>query len=337
MFRVLKNDEFKKANQTEDWQPTATLAALKARAEILQKIRDFFAARQVLEVETPLLSSAATVDLHIHNFVSNYEQFGNPTQQTLYLQSSPEFAMKRLLAAGSGSIYQLCKAFRNGDHGRQHNPEFTILEWYRLDFSHHDLMNEVDDFFQIILHTQPAQRYSYAEIFQQYLKIDPHQASINDLQNCASQHQLHTSLSNTDKHDDWLNLLLTHLIEPHLGLEQPTFIYDFPSSQAALARIRPGNPDVAERFEVYIKGMELANGYYELTDPVEQQHRFQQYRAYCERLDLQPPPVDQRLLDALTHGLPPCAGVALGVDRLIMLAMETAQIEDVIAFPLERA
>lgn len=336
MYLVLKNNEFK-TPRTDDWQPTASLAALKKRAEILQQIRDFFAQRQVLEVETPLISSAATADLNIHNFVTVYQELGHTTQQSLYLQTSPEFAMKRLLAAGSGSIYQICKAFRNGDNGRQHNPEFSMLEWYRLDFDHHQLMQEVDELFQTILHTAPGERLSYADIFQHYLQLNPHRSSVTELQNCAAQHDLHTSLTHHDSVDDWLSLLLTHLIEPHLGRKQPTFIYDFPASQAALAKIRPGNPPVAERFEVYIEGIELANGYHELTDPVEQQQRFMHYQSYCESLNLQPPPIDERLLAALAHGLPNCAGVALGIDRLVMLAIKATSLAEVIAFPLARA
>ncbi len=319
------------------WRPSASLASLRLRASILNRIRQFFDERQILEVETPLLSHATVPSQHLHSFQTDY-RFANPTQkQTLYLQTSPEFAMKRLLAADSGPIYQLCKAFRNlGESGRHHNPEFTILEWYRPGFNHHDLMNEVEDLLKIILACRSAQRFTYLEIFQQFLQIDPHQASLEQLKQVGQHFKLYTeNLALTEK-DDYLDLLMTHLIEPNLP-QHPIFIYDFPASQAALARLRPGKPTVAERFEVYVQGLELANGFHELSSSSEQRQRFNDDLAQRKKAGYPDIPIDEHLLAALAHGLPDCAGVALGVDRLILLAAKKQAIDDVLAFPLERA
>ena len=319
------------------WRPSASLTNLRLRANILQRIRQFFDARHILEVETPLLSQATVTSKYLHSFQSDY-CLANPEQkQTLYLQTSPEFAMKRLLAADSGPIYQLCKAFRNqGESGRHHNPEFTILEWYRPGFNHHELMDEVEALLKKILACPAAQRFTYCEIFQQFLHIDPHQASITQLKQTATHFKLHTENLALMERDDWLDLLMTHLIEPNLP-PHPVFIYDFPASQAALARIRPGNPAVAERFEVYVQGLELANGFHELSSSSEQRQRFNNDLTQRKKAGIPAVPLDENLLAALAHGLPDCAGVALGVDRLILLAAKERAIDDVLAFPLARA
>lgn len=323
--------------QLNAWQPTTSLATLHLRARLLSRIRQFFAERQVLEVETPLLSQATVTDKYLQSFQTNYH-FANPEQkQTLYLQTSPEFAMKRLLAAGSGAIYQLCKAFRNqGESGRTHNPEFTMLEWYRPGFNHHDLMDEMESLLKIILGCPSAQRFSYAELFQHYLQLDPHQASIEPLKQTAHRFNLATENLICLEKDDWLNLLMTHCIEPQLP-KHPVFIYDFPASQAALARIRPGEPALAERFEVYVQGLELANGFHELSSASEQRQRFKNDLIQREQAGYPLVPIDERLLAALEQGLPDCAGVALGVDRLIMLAAGKNSINEVITFPIEHA
>lgn len=300
------------------WKPSASLVNLRLRAQILAKIRSFFAEREVLEVETPLLSAAATTDPHLKSF---------RVERDYYLQTSPEFAMKRLLAAGSGAIYQIGKAFRDEEQGRQHNPEFTMLEWYRPGFDHHDLMDEMDDLLQTILGTETAERLIYADAFQKYLGINPHTATITELQKCAQINIV--GLENASR-DAWLHLLISHCIEPHLGQQKPTFLYNFPASQAALARVHDG---VAERFEVYIQGMELANGFHELRDATEQEKRF---IADLQERSIQVP-YDQHLLSALRHGLPDCAGVALGIDRLVMIAANTRNIADVMSFPIDRA
>jgi len=318
------------------WEPTASFETLKHRAQLYQKIRVFFAERNVLEVETQLLSQHSVTDVHIESFSTNYK-FGNQ-QQTYYLQTSPEYAMKRLLAAGSGPIFQICKAFRNGEAGSQHNPEFTMLEWYRPGFNHHDLMDEMDEFLQEILKCKPAQRSSYQDLFEKYFNLNVLQCALIELQNTIKAKNISlTSDINKLDYNSCLEILLTHVIEPNLGIEEPFFVYDFPISQAALAKIRDDDPPVAERFEVYINGVECANGFHELTDANEQQQRFindQQQRKKNNNLI---PEIDHRFLAALQHGLPNCAGIAVGLDRLLMLPNTINNIQEVISFPWDRA
>lgn len=324
-----------------NWQPTTSLETLKQRAEIIAKIRAFFAERNILEVDTPLLSQASVTDLHLQSFVTTYFQEDKIKSKNLYLQTSPEFAMKRLLAAGSGAIYQICKAFRNGgESGRLHNPEFTMLEWYRPGFDHHQLMDEMNDLLQLILKTETAERVNYRELFLRYVDLDPHMVSVGELEECLKKLNIHFSNSSAKSisRDDCLHLIMTHTIEPHLGKNnKPTFIYDFPASQAALAKIRNDNPPVAERFEVYINGIELANGFHELTDATEQRNRFLNDLSERKKLNYPEIPIDENLLAALQYGMPDCAGVALGIDRLIMLAAKKNKLADVVSFPLERA
>jgi lysyl-tRNA synthetase class 2 len=321
--------------QSESWRPTASLDALRLRAEILAKIRAFFAEREVLEVETPLLASAPVTDLHLQALSCRYRGPGADGGLTLWLQTSPEFAMKRLLAAGSGPIFQICKAVRDGEAGRRHNPEFTILEWYQPGWDHHQLMDEIDDLLTDVLGTGPGERLTYGEAFARYAGVDPHLGPEDDLR--ARVEALGVPSAGELGRDDLLDLLLTHVVEPRLGHCQPTLIHDYPASQAALARVRPGNPPLAERFEVFVEGLELANGYHELTDPHLQRHRFEADLAARRREDLPEVPIDEHLLAALEHGLPECAGVALGFDRLVMLAAGTREIADVVAFPVDRA
>ena len=316
------------------WQPTASIANLRLRAELLQQIRQFFADRQVWEVDTPLLSQATVTDLHIESFVT-HSQLGSKDQVPLYLMTSPEYPMKRLLAAGSGCIYQITKAFRKEEAGREHNPEFTLLEWYRVNFDYHQLIAEVTDLVRLLLNTPAPQMLTYQQVFQQYLNLDPHSASICDLQRATpSATEYHGT---EDDKDNWLNLLLSHVIQPQLI--RPTFIYDFPASQAALAVIAKNsqNIPVAQRFELYIAGMELANGWQELTDDHEQKQRFQTDLLMRKKLNLAQYPYDQHLIDALSSGLPNCSGVAMGIDRLLMLALKVNSIEKVISFPIDRA
>jgi lysyl-tRNA synthetase class 2 len=301
------------------------------------QIRAFFQLRSVLEVETPLLSHATVTDLHLQSFSTEYHL--SPQQkQTLYLQTSPEFAMKRLLAAGSGPIYQICKAFRNGgESGRYHNPEFTLLEWYRPGFNHHALMDEIEALLQTVLHTPLAERISYQELFYLHTNVNPHTASLQELQ-AASQHFNIPPVNNlADTRDNFLFLLMTHVIEPALRSKNVVFIYDFPASQAGLAKVRQSSPPVAERFEVYINGIELANGFHELTDATEQEQRFNADLELRAKQGYPEVPIDQRLLAALKEGLSPCAGVALGLDRLIMLALAKTTIDEVISFPISCA
>lgn len=316
-----------------NWQPTCTLEALHQRAKLLQQIRDFFLQRNILEVETPTLSQHAVTDAHIESIRS---EFTNGTiTQTVFCQTSPEYAMKRLLAAGSGSIFQICKAFRSDELGRYHNPEFTMLEWYHLDYDHHQLMDEMDELLQHVLQCSAALRLSYQNCFLQYLNIDPLTCSLEELKSIIHAQKI-MDTSDFDR-DTCLQLLMSHLIEPHLGLREPFFLYDFPASQAALAKMNPNNPLVANRFEVYIKGIEIANGFHELSNAEEQRQRFEKDLSLRQSLNRRPMEIDQRLLQALSHGLPNCSGVALGIDRLLMLKINASSISDVIAFPWDRA
>lgn len=321
------------------WQPTASISQLRQRAELINKIRQFFAAKDILEVETPLLSNASIPDPNIQSFVTDYTVPGQIQPHKLYLQTSPEFAMKRLLAAGSGPIYQVCKAFRNhGESGRFHNPEFTMLEWYRPGFDHHALMTEMDEFFQFVAASQAAEKISYADLFQRELDLNPHLASISELENCGTQHGLQDiRWSPAPSRDDWLMLLMANLIEPKIGQYQPTFVYDFPATQAALARISQSQPPVAQRFEVYWHGIELANGFYELGDAMEQKTRFMRELVARREQGKSAVPVDENLIAALAAGFPDCAGVAVGIDRLLMIVIGAVHISDIISFDVARA
>jgi lysyl-tRNA synthetase class 2 len=322
-------------NSRDDWRPTASLEMLHLRAEILAKIRSFFDERDVLEVETPLLASAPVTDLHLHAMTARYRGPGADEGRDLYLQTSPEFAMKRLLASGSGSIYQICRAFRDGEAGRRHNPEFTILEWYRPGWDHHRLMDEMDELLAELLGSRSAERLTYAEAFERYAGFDAFGESDEGLRVRVG--KLGARDAEGLSRDDLLDLVLTHIIEPKLGHCQPTFIHDYPASQASLSRIRDGERPVAERFEVFVEGVELANGYHELTDDAEQRRRFESDLDARRNRGLPEVPIDEGLLAALEHGLPDCAGVALGVDRLAMLTAGTRNLSDVLAFPIDRA
>ena len=320
-----------------DWQPTARLKTLQERAAIMQQIRQFFAERGVLEVETPLLSQHAVTDPHIQSFNTGFEATDGKTQN-YSLQTSPEYAMKRLLASGSGAIFQLCKSFRNGDVSEIHNPEFTMLEWYRPGFNLEQLMDEMDVLLQQLLTVTAAERFSYQQLFEHYLTINPFTLSTAELAEFAQNKGIHLVGDTTlfDR-DTWLQIIMGHLIEPELGHTKPVFVYDFPASQAALARLNPTNPEFAARFEVYCHGMELANGFYELCDAGEQRKRFSNDQQERVQLGYAPISMDERLLAALEHGLPDCSGVALGIDRLMMIAFKTKKIKDVLSFDWSRA
>ena len=306
---------------------------LQARAALLREVRQFFAERQVLETDTPILSNAAGTDPSQEPVTATLEYPGSSS--AFYLQTSPEFAMKRLLAAGSGPIYQLAKSFRKGEAGKLHNPEFTMLEWYRPGYSMADLMDEVEILVEQILRTGPATRITYTELFSQFLNINPMTVSADELQSLAKQ-KLDISIESNLK-DTWLDLLFSHCIQPEL--QEPTFITHYPPSQAALAEVTLNEEGVetALRFELVVQTMELANGYQELTDPVEQARRFDKDIATRKAEGLPVYPADHNLIAALEHGLPACAGVALGFDRLLMLKTGAQSITDVIPFPIDRA
>ncbi|MDY6982823.1 MAG: EF-P lysine aminoacylase EpmA [Pseudomonadota bacterium] len=319
----------------DDWLPTASPELLQARAHLNRTLRAFFDARGVLEVETPLLSHAIGTDPNLHPVTANYQPHPHAPAQTLYLQTSPEFAMKRLLAAGSGPIYQLCKAVRNGESGTRHNPEFTMLEWYRPGFTLAQLMDEVEALVVAVLGPRAFTRLTYRELFQQQLGIDPHAIGDAELQALVAKH---IDLHQPETHrDTLLELLYNQVVEP--ALQEAVFIHEYPATQAALARITQDarGRAVALRFELVIGGMEIANGYDELADAAEQQKRFNADQALRRARGLPEFPVDARLLAALQHGMPACAGVALGVDRLLMLQCGARDISGVLNFPHSRA
>ncbi|MBS34971.1 MAG: hypothetical protein CMO26_03490 [Thiotrichales bacterium] len=310
------------------WTPDCEQAALVARAQLLARVRTFFAERDVLEVETPLLGAGASTDPMLASL--HTEVLLGADRQRLYLQTSPEFFMKRLLCAGSGDIYQICKAFRDRETGSLHNPEFTILEWYRVGYDHHALMDEVAELITAVLGPGETERVSYRSLFQQHVGIDPLAAADSDV--VRSARQLTRLAPDTSlERDEALELLLAEVIQPKLAGRR-VFIHDFPASQAALARLSTTEPVVAERFELYVAGIELANGFHELGSSEEQRARFQAELLDRERRGLPWVPMDEQLLAALQSGLPPCAGVALGIDRLLLASMGEAHIDQVIAF-----
>lgn len=313
--------------RSQHWRPTASLDVLKKRAELLRQIRAFFYARDVLEVDTPALSVAGNTDPNIENFRTDYTGPGEADK--LYLHTSPEFAMKRLLAADSGAIYQLCKVFRNGEAGRQHNPEFTMLEWYRPEFDHNQLMDEVAELINDVLGEKEIVRISYQQAFIEHAGIDPLSADPSALEKCAKQNGLEHVIGMDDASvDDWCDLLVDQVVVPALGKDR-IFIYDYPASQAALAKISQSDSRVAERFELFIDGVEIANGFHELTNEIEQRQRFDNENKKREGAGLSKLPIDENLLAALEFGLPDCAGVALGIDRLLMIAAGVDSISDV--------
>ncbi|EKO3932418.1 elongation factor P--(R)-beta-lysine ligase [Vibrio fluvialis] len=320
-----------------EWMPTASIEQLKQRAALLRSIRQFFAERDVLEVDTPAMSHATVTDVHLHTFQTEFVGPGYADGRKLHLMTSPEFHMKRLLAAGSGSIYQMGKAFRNEENGRYHNPEFTMLEWYRIGFDHHDLMDEMDALLQMTLQTSPAERMTYQQAFLDVLGVCPLEGSMTELKQAAAKLGLSDIAEPEQDRDTLLQLLFSMGIEAKIGQHVPAFVYDFPASQAALAKINPNDARVADRFEVYFKGIELANGFHELDNPREQLARFEADNVKRIEMGLTPQPIDYHLIAALEAGLPECAGVALGIDRLIMLALGEDHIDKVTAFPFPRA
>ncbi|MFT4464224.1 MAG: elongation factor P--(R)-beta-lysine ligase [Sodalis sp. (in: enterobacteria)] len=324
-------------SDSASWQPSAPIANLLKRAAIVGQIRRFFSDRGLLEVETPAMSQATVTDIHLVPFQTRFIVPGAAGGMSLYLMTSPEYHMKRLLAAGSGPIFQLCRSFRNEEAGRYHNPEFTMLEWYRPHYDMYRLMNEVDDLLQQILDCDSAETLSYQQVFTRHVGIDPLSADKGQLYEAAVKWDLGEAASAKDDRDTLLQLLFAMMVEPNIGRDKPAFVYHFPTSQAALAEISTEDHRVADRFEVYFKGIELANGFRELTDAREQRQRFEQDNRKRVAMSLTEQPIDENLLAALAQGMPECSGVALGVDRLAMLALKAERLSDVIAFPVERA
>ena len=300
---------------------------------MLAAAREFFATRGILEVETPILSSASVSDPQIESLVTQVAGIGN-----FHMATSPEYAMKRLLAAGSGDIYQICKVFRDAERGRWHNPEFTLIEWYRLGFDDAALMTEVEALVGCLLaprQLEAAERLSYSAALQRHAGVDAHGASDADLADAARRHGIvcHAELDRDAK----LDLLMGLVVGPRLGVERPCFICDYPVSQAALARLKPGLPPVAARFELYLNGVELANGFHELVNAGEQRARFDQDLILRRARGQVQSPLDERLLAALTAGLPDCSGVALGFDRLVAIALGAPRLADAMAFTIDTA
>jgi lysyl-tRNA synthetase class 2 len=323
------------------WRPSATPERLKARAALLERARAFFAERAILEVDTPLVVNAPVSDVHVHSAaVQLRADPGIAAAPALYLHTSPEYAMKRLLAAGCGDIYQICHVVRGFESGRLHNPEFVLIEWYRLGFSLRQLMDEVAALVLSLLgeagRGRLAEHLSYREAFQRTLGLDPLSADPAALA-AAAQPLAVAGTAQALSRDALLELLMGAMVGPRLGHGVLSFVHGYPASQAALARLDSEDPRIAERFELYCEGIELANGFRELADAHEQRRRFATDNAGRARAGLPVAAPDERLLAALAAGLPDCAGVALGFERVLMLATGARHIDEVLTFPTASA
>ena len=320
-------------NSNMNWLPNAAIDTLKHRAQLLRQLRGFFYQRHVFEVDTPLLSQYSVAAAQLQPVIAHLHDIPH------YLQTSPEYAMKRLLAAGSGCIYQLGKVFRHGERGRLHNPEFTLLEWYRVDWTLQQLLAEVSTLLQTCANTHALTQADYGQLFMQHVGLNPHTAPLAQLQQACipilgkADHELARA--------DLQALLFNHYVENKLGHDAPVAVIHFPEDQAELATLTQGNDcaySVAERAEIYWQGIELANGYQELTDADALQRRWQQRQQECPHPH---PPwharQDPRLIAALQHSLPRCAGIALGVDRLLMLMLKKSKVDEVMSFAIEQA
>jgi len=320
------------------WQPSASVEALRLRARLNAEIRAFFVERGVLEVETPILSRAGNTDPNIASFSLQFSGRGDGAPRTRWLRTSPEYPLKRLLAAGVGDCYELGRVFRDGEAGARHNPEFTMLEWYRLGWDHLRLVDETAALAQralaLVGKSAQLRRVRYRDLYRDALGLDPFAAGDAELRAALGAVEIDPAGL---VRDDWLDLLMTHRLQPAFDAGELLAVYDYPASQCALARIRDDAPPVAERFELYLGPLELANGYHELRDAAEQGRRFERDRAVrTERGAVSPPP-DAALLSALAAGLPACAGVAVGVDRLLMAMLGSERIADALAFDFARA
>ena len=313
---------------------------LQVRARLFREIRAFFAGHGFLEVDTPLLSADTVIDRYLDPLPVTV--FGNPCRpevgRRMWLQTSPEFHMKRLMASGADAIFQITRAFRAGEVGPLHNPEFTIVEWYRRDDSMAEGMQLLSDLAEAMLHRGAAEIVTYADAFRRHAGVDPHSDGIGVIGSACHDCGIAVpdGMAKQDR-DEWLNLLMGAHIQDRLGRSRPTIICDFPESQAALAQVRPGDPAVAERFELFVDGVELANGYHELLDAEALEERNRQTNTHRGAAGKYQLPEDSRLLDAMRQGLPKCAGVALGFDRLVMLATGNQDIGEVLPFPFDRA
>ena len=324
-----------------DWRPTADLDAMRLRARLYATIRAFFADRGVLEVETPVLSVAGNTDVNIQSFSLEFSGRTDGAPRTRWLRTSPEFPLKRLLAAGIGDCYELGRVFRDGEAGGRHNPEFTMLEWYRVGWDHLRLIDETVALVQgalvLVAREATVSQTTFRDLYRERLGLDPLLAAEAELQAALGDVRIDPDGLTRD---DWLDLLMTHRLQPAFANDETLVVRDWPASQCALAKIRSahdGEPAVAERFELYLGPLELANGYHELTDAAEQRARFQRDLATRRARGATCPPVDERLLASMASGLPDCAGVALGVERLLMCLADTDAIADVLAYPFALA
>jgi lysyl-tRNA synthetase class 2 len=322
----------------DGWRPGADLPALRMRADLYALIRRVFSARGVLEVETPILSQAGNTDPNIASFRAQFDGHVGAGSRERWLRTSPEFPLKRLVAAGIGDCYELGRVFRNGEAGRRHNPEFTMLEWYRVGWDHRRLMRETAELagaaLALVDRTARVRETTYRALFQDALGVDPMRDEETVLRAALDGIAIDPSGL---RRDDWLDLLLTHRIQPGFRHDELLLVHDYPASQCALAKLRAGDPPVAERFELYLGPVELANGYHELTDASEQRARFERDLSLRTQRGDPLPPLDERLLAALSQGLPDCAGVAMGIDRLLGAMLGNDAIAATLAFPFDRA
>jgi elongation factor P--(R)-beta-lysine ligase len=322
------------------WAPGSARDALRLRGWLNRMIREFFHARGVLEIETPMLSRAGNTDPNIASFSLEFSGRTDGAPRTRWLRTSPEFALKRLLAAGVGDCYELGRVFRDGEAGGRHNPEFTMLEWYRVGWNHLQLADETAELVQAALalvgRTGAIARSTFRDLYRDTLGIDPFTADEATLRNALGDVRIDPERLTRD---DWLDLLMTHRIQPAFAADAILVVHDYPASQCALARIRGGGDGmpVAERFELYLGTLELANGYHELLDAREQRQRFERDLGVRAARGQPMPPIDEALLAALEVGLPECAGVALGIERLLMGMLGSDRIADVLAFDFARA
>ncbi len=318
------------SEERHHWRPGATFTTLERRAEILQSARQYFAATRAMEVETPTLSRTAVSDVHLASIGAQV------CNHTMWLHTSPEYAMKRLLAAGCGDIYQVARVYRDHEYGRYHNPEFTMIEWYRLNYDHHQLMDDVEALIGCMLPSRcvdRAERIGYEAAILLHAGVDPFTDNNETLIAALTRHAIDVPESIIRERDALLDLIMSTIVGPKLGHHGLLFVYDYPASQASLARIRG---KVASRFEAYLDGMELANGFHELSDVNEQRTRFTTDNEQRHQRGLPINNIDEHFLSALTHGLPNCAGVALGFDRLLMCAIGAKHIDEVQAFSFKR-
>lgn len=319
-----------------DWRPSASNYTLIKRAAILYKIRSFFYNNNVMEVETPILSRFETTDIYIKSFQTNYIDFSKNKKIKLWLVTSPEYHMKRLLSSNIGSIYQISHSFRNEERGFYHNPEFSMLEWYQIDCDMHCMIKAVDVFLKHVLNYTISDKISYQEVFIKYLDIDPLSSKKNVLLKKFKELKIMNLIDSQNDSNKLLEILFMVGIEPYIGKTNPIFIYHFPQKQAALSSINIQDNRVCNRFEVFFKGIELGNGFEELTDSSEQRKRFEDDNKFHLKNSKKIRCIDNLFLNALSYGLPQCSGIAIGIDRLIMIALNAKTIDEVIAFPIER-